>query len=71
MVKMHTPTLVTKICTKSLKVLCRFIKHEGNALNTTSSTLLLIYSQFEKCKSIQESPKFIWMVKMHTSTLGT
>ena len=71
MVKMHTSTLVTSICTLSLKAFCRFMKHEGNALNPARSTLLLICLQFLKCKSIQKCATFIWMVKMHTSGLVT
>ena len=71
MVKMHTSTLVTSICTLSLKAFCRLMKHEGNALNPARSTLLLICLQFLKCKSIQKCATFIWMVKMHTSTLVT
>ena len=68
---MHTSTLVTSICTLSLKAFCRFMKHEGNALNLARSTLLLICLQFLKFKSIQKSATFIWMVKMHTSALVT
>ena len=58
MVKMHTSSLVTSICTLSLKAFCRFIQHEENALNAARSTLLLICSKFEKSKSIQESRNF-------------
>ena len=45
---MHTSSLVTAICTISLKAFCRFIKHEGNPLNAARSTPLLIGSHFEK-----------------------
>ena len=55
---MHTSSLVTAICTISLKAFFRFIQHEGNALNTARLTLLLIPSQFENCKSIQKSLNF-------------
>ena len=68
---MHTSTLVTSICTLSLKAFCRFIKHEGNALNPARSTLLLICLEFLKCKSIQKSASFDMDGKMHTSTILT
>ena len=55
---MHTSSLVTAICTISLKAFFRFIQHEGNALNTARLTLLLIPSQFENCGSIQKSLNF-------------
>ena len=53
MVKMHTSTLVTSICTISLRALCRLIENEGNTINAARLTLLLICSQFERIKSIQ------------------
>ena len=56
MVKVNTSTLVTSIYSLLLKEFSRFIKLEGNALNAARSTLSLICSQFEKCKSMQESP---------------
>ena len=56
MVNVNTSTLVTSIYSLILKEFSRYIKPEGNALNAARSTLLLICSQFEKCKSIQESP---------------
>ena len=54
MLKMHTSTLVTSICTLSL--FCRYIKHKRNALKDDTSTPFHIYSHLEKCKSIQVSP---------------
>ena len=53
---MHTSTLVASMCTLSLKAFCRYIKHEGNALNAARSTLFHICSHLEKCISIKESP---------------
>ena len=58
MVNVNTSTLVTSIYSLLLKEFSRFIKLEGNALNAARSTLLLICSQFEKCKSIQKSLNF-------------
>ena len=53
---MYTSGLMTSIYSLLLKEFIRYIKTEGNALNAARSTLLLICSQFEKCKSIQVSP---------------
>ena len=57
MVKMHTSTLVTSICTISLKALCRFIKHDGNAINalhrhfSTSVHILKSLYQYKKVQT--------------------
>ena len=59
MLKMHTLTLLSSICIKSLKALCWFIKHKRNALRVDTSTLLHICSHLEKCISIQKSANFM------------
>ena len=58
MVNVNTSTFVTSIYSLLLKEFSRYIKPEGNAHNAARSTLLLICSQFEKCKSIQYSVNF-------------
>ena len=63
MVKMHTPTLVTSICTLLVKVFCRFIKYKRNALKDATSTLFKIFSYLEKCLSIEKSLNFCIDVK--------
>ena len=68
---MHTSTLVTAICTISLKAFCRCIKHDGNAINALHrhfSTSVHIWKSVYQYRKLQT---FIRKVKMYTSILVT
>ena len=58
MVKMHTSTLVTSICTLSL--FCLVLKHKRNALNDAASTLYYICSHLESVYQYRKVQTFLY-----------